>query len=209
MGKEAERNEARRMEAMRRMRVQAFIAMLFPLLNGWTIGLKGGGYDGYVRYNAIEAKPKERRYILMQCGWISKLRDALVKAMGLESFRRVGNSFFDDVDRKLVGVAEKIISALPEEQTHYEQNAVLTYIIYAALHDYAELEDDRRPELKDLVSAMKAMANHLIPAGSVLCAPLNAVYWATRDNLQHTKDWTLGGSLRWLPSEDEIAMGMA
>lgn len=191
------------------MRIQTFVCMLIPLLNGWTIGLKGGGHDGYVRYNAIETEPKERRYILMQCGRISKTRDALIKAMGLDSFRRVGNSFFEDVDRKLVGIAEKIIAALPEEQTHYDQTAILTYIIYAAFHDYTELEDDRRPELKDMVSALKALSNHLIPAKSALCDPLNAVYWTTRDNLQQTKDWTLGGSLTWLPSEDERAMGIA
>lgn len=206
MGKKAERDAARRADAMRRMRLQTFICILIPLLNGWTIGLKGGGQDGYVRYNAIEAEPKERRYILMQCGRISKLRDALIRASGIDSFRGVGNSFFEDVDRKLVGIAEKIIAALPEEQTHYEQTAVLTYIIYAAFHDYAELENDRRPELKNLVSAMEAMANHLIPAGSTLCGPLNAVYWATRDDLQQTTDWTLGGTLNWQPSEDELAM---
>ena len=207
MGKKAERDAARRAEAMRRMRIQTFICMLIPLLNGWTFGLKGGGNDGYVKYNAIDAEQKERRYILMQCGRISKLRDALIRASGVDSFSRVGNSFFEDVDRKLVGIAEKIIAAMPEEQTHYEQTAVLTYIIYAAFHDYAELTDDRRPELKNLVSAMKAMANHLIPAGSPLCAPLNAVYWATRDDLQQTTDWTLGGTLNWQPSEDEKAMG--
>lgn len=209
MGKKAERDAARRAEAMRRLRLQTFVCMLIPLLNGWTFGLKGGGHDGYVTYNAIEAEPKERRYILMQCGRISKMRDALIRASGIDSFRRVGNSFFEDVDRKLVGIAEKIIAALPEEQTHYEQTAVLTYIIYAAFHDYAALTDDRRPELKDLISSMKAMANHIIPAGSHLCAPLNAVYWATRDDLQQTTDWTLGGTLNWQPSEDEIAMRIA
>lgn len=208
MGKKAERDAARRAEAMRRMRLQTFISILIPMLHAWTIGLKGGGYDGYVRYNAIEAAPKERRYILMQCGRISKLRDNLVKAMGLESFRRIGNAFFETADRKLVGIAEKIIESLPEEQTHYEQTAIMTYIIYAAFHDYAELEDDRRPELQALISSMKAMSNHIIPAGSHLCAPLNAVYWATRDDLQQTTDWTLGGTLNWQPSEDERAMGI-
>ena len=144
----------------------------------------------------------------MQCGRISKLRDALIRATGIYSFR-AGNAFFQDVDSKLVGVAEHIINALPEEQTHFEQTVLLTYIIYAAFHDYAALEDDRRPELQALISSMKAMANHLIPAGSPLCGPLNAVYWATRDDLQQTTDWTLGGTLNWQPSEDEKAMGIA
>lgn len=208
MGKKAERDAARRAEAMRRMRLQTFICMLIPLLNGWTFGLKGGGYDGYVRYNAIDAEPKERKYILMQCCRISKLRDALIRATGIDSFR-AGNAFFQDVNSKLVGVAEHIINVLPEEQTHFEQTVLLTYIIYAAFHDYAALEDDHRPALKDLISSMKAMANHLIPAGSPLCGPLNAVYWATRDDLQQTTDWTLGGTLNWQPSEDERAMGIA
>ena len=208
MGKKAERDAARRAEAMRRMRLQTFICMLIPLLNGWTFGLKGGGYDGYVRYNAINAEPKERKYILMQCGRISKLRDALIRATGIDSFR-AGNAFFQDVNSKLMGVAEHIINVLPEDQTHYDQTVILTYILYAAFHDYAVLAKDRRKELQALISSMKAMANHLIPAGSELCAPLNAVYWATRDDLQQTTDWTLGGTLTWGPSEDEIAMGIA
>lgn len=183
---------------------------MIPVMAGWQIGLKGGGYDGFIRYNAIEADPKERRYILMQCGRINKARDGLVQeCMGLEAFKQAGKAFFETADKKLMSIAEKIINALPEGQTHYEQTAVLTYILYAAFYDYSFLENDKRPQLKHLISVIGCLANHIIPAGSPLCAPLNAVYWATRDDLQANPDWTRGGTLEWLPSEDEKAMRSA
>ena len=207
MGKKAEKEARRREKAIRRMRLQTFIALLIPVMTGWQIGLKGGGYDGYIRYNAIEATPKERRYILMQCGRINKARDVLVReCMGLESFKSAGNAFFATADQKLVSIAEKIINALPEDQTHYEQTAVLTYVLYCAFYDYAALEADDRPQLRHLISVMGILANHIIPAGSPLAGPMNAVYWATRDDLQANPDWTRGGTLEWLPSEDEKAI---
>ena len=211
LGKKARKEAARKEKAIRRMRLQTFITLLIPAMQSWIIGLKGGGFDGYIRYNAIEAPTQnEKRYIVMQVGRINKARDTLVReCMGLEAFKASGNAFFATADKKLMSIEEKIINALPEDQTHYEQTAVLTYIIYAAFYDYSFLENDKRPQLKHLISVIGCLANHIIPAGSMLCAPLNAVYWATRDDLQANPDWTRGGTLEWLPSEDERAMGMA
>ena len=207
MGKKAEKEARRREMAIRRMRLQTFIALLIPVMQGWIIGLKGGGYDGYIRYNAIEAAPKEKKYILMQAGRINKARDTLVReAMGLEAFKAAGNAFFATADKKLMSIAEKIVSSLPDTQTHYEQTAVLTYILYCAFYDYAALEADDRPQLKHLISVLGTFANHVLPAGSPLCAPFNRVYWATRDDLQANPDWTRGGTLEWLPSKDEREM---
>ncbi len=209
MGKKAEKEARRREKAIRRMRLQTFIALLIPVMAGWQIGLKGGGYDGFIRYNAIEADPKERRYILMQCGRINKARDGLVQeCMGLEAFN-VGKSFYRTADDKLQHLAELIVDSLPSSQTHYQQMVCLTYIIYCAFYDYAALEGDTRPELKKLITALAAFANHVLPAGSPLCAPFNRVYWATRDDLQANPDWTRGGTLEWELGEDEKAMRSA
>ena len=209
MGKKARKEAARKERAIRRMRLQTFIALLIPVMIGWRIGINGGGYEGKFYYNKIEVSPKEKKYISMQIGLINKTREILVhECLGIQSFY-TGQSFYETANDKLKHISELIVEALPDSQTHYDQMVVLTYIIYAAFHDYAELEDDRRNPLKQLVSALKALANHLIPAGSPLCGPLNDVYWKTRNDLQQTTDWTLGGTLNWQPSEDEIAMGIA
>lgn len=209
MGKKAEKEAARREGAIRRMRLQTFIALLIPVMAGWQIGVKGGGKDGYIYYNPVEVTPAQKRYILMQAGRINKARDTLVReCMGLEAFN-VGKSFYRTADDKLHHLAELIVDALPSSQTHYQQMVCLTYIVYCAFYDYAALEGDTRTQLKHLIAVLGAFANHLLPAGSPLCGPLNAVYWATRDDLQQTTDWTLGGTLNWQQSEDEKAMGIA
>ena len=206
MGKKAEKEAARREMAIRRMRLQTFIAILIPVMAGWQIGVKGGGKDGYIYYNPVEVTPAQRRYILMQIGRITKARDTFVReCMGLEAFN-VGKSFYRTADDKLQHLAELIVDSLPSSQTHYQQMVCLTYIIYCAFYDYAALEADDRPQLRRLISALGALANHVLTTGSPLCAPFNRVYWATRDDLQASPDWTRGGTLEWLPSEDEKDM---
>lgn len=209
MGKKAEKEAARRERAIRRMRLQTFIALLIPVMAGWQIGVKGGGNDGYVYYNAVEVTPAQKRYILMQAGRINKARDTLVReCMGLEAFD-VGKAFYRTADEKLQHISELIVDALPDSQTHYDQMVILTYIVYCAFYDYAALESDTRPQLKHLISVLGAFSNHVLPAGSPLCAPFNSVYWATRDDLQANPDWTRGGTLEWELGEDEKAMRSA
>lgn len=206
MGKKVEKEAKRREMAIRRMRLQTFIALLIPVMAGWQIGVKGGGNDGYIYYNPVEVTPAQKRYILMQAGRINRARDVLVReCMGLEAFN-VGKSFYRTADDKLLHLAELIVDSLPSSQTHYQQMVCLTYIIYCAFYDYAALEGDTRTQLKHLIAVLGAFANHLLPAGSPMCGPMNAVYWATRDGLQANPDWTRGGTLEWLPSEDEKAI---
>lgn len=209
IGKKARKEAARKEKAIRRMRLQTFIALLIPVMAAWQIGVKGGGYDGDIYYRPVDVSPEQRRYILMQAGRINKARDVLVReCMGLEAFN-TGKSFFRTADEKLHDISYRIFAELPESQTRADYMTVLTYILYAALHDYRELEDDTRSQLRKLEMVLGQLANHLMPAGSPLCGPMNNVYWATRDDMQATTDWTLGGTLNWQPSEDEKAMGIA
>ena len=145
----------------------------------------------------------------MQAGRINKARDALVhNCMGIEAFD-TGKAFYRTADEKLQDVSARIVEALPAEQTHFDQLAVLSYVLYCAFYDYAALEDDTRTELRKLVQVLGQLANYLLPAKSPLCGPMNQVYWATRDDLQAHPDWTRGGTLEWLPSVDERARGAA
>lgn len=209
LGKKARKEAARKERAIRRMRLQTFIALLIPVMQGWILGVKGGGQDGPLYYNAVEVTPAQKRYIIMQAGRINKARDALVhNCMGIEAFD-TGKAFYRTADEKLQDVSARIVEALPEWQTHFDQLSVLTYVLYCAFYDYAALEDDTRTELRKLVQVLGQLANHLLPAGSPLCGPMNTVYWATRDDLQAHPDWTRGGTLEWLPSEDEKARGAA
>ena len=86
---------------------------------------------------------------------------------------------------------------------------MLTYVLYCAMYDYAALENDQRPELKKLVNLLGTLSNYLLPEDSPLIEPFNAVYWATREELQQTTDFTAGGRIEWLPSELELKRSAA
>lgn len=204
MNKKQKRNEKRRLAAIKRDRLKTFIAILIPTMVAWKIGMNGGGNDGPLYYSPIEVTSRQKQYISMQIGRIDKARDALIrKVISLEAFEKVGKNFYETADEKLQNIALKIVNILPEEQTHFDQTAVLTYILYCAFYDYAALENDNRPELKKLINLLGTLADYIMPEDSPLVDPMNAVYWSTREELQQTKDFTDGGRIEWLPSELE------
>lgn len=204
MNKKQMRNEKRRLAAIRRDRLKTFIVMLIPTMMAWKIGMNGGGQDGSIYYHSIKVTPRQKSYIAMQIGRIDKARDALVRnVISLEAFQNVGKNFYATADEKLQLIAQGIVAELPEEEDHFQQMVVLTYILYCAFYDYAALENDQRPELKKLVNLLGTLSNYLLPEDSQLVDIMNSVYWATREYLQQTKDFTAGGRIEWLPSELE------
>lgn len=200
MSKKAQRNEERRREAIRRMRLHTFIALLIPIMDAWEIGLKGGGEKGKLSFKSIELPSAEARYVRMMSGKIAKARDAVVRMLGVDSFD-VGMSFYRTADTKLQLVSNSVIKHLPEDGTRADQMRVITYIIYTALYDLRWLTEDQRPEVKRLVSVLGTLADHLIDRDSPLVHPMNRVYWETRDIMQEYPDWTLGGTVEWGESE--------
>lgn len=210
MNKKQMRNEKRRLAAIRRDRLKIFIVMLIPTMIAWKIGMNGGGQDGSIYYHIIKVNPRQKSYIAMQIGRIDKARDALVRnVISLEAFQNVGKNFYATADEKLQLIAERIVAELPEEEDHFQQMVVLTYVLYCAMYDYAALENDTRPELKKLVNLLGTLSNYLLPEDSPLVDIMNAVYWSTREELQQTKDFTCGGRIEWLPSELEIKRNAA
>lgn len=193
----AQRDEDRRREAVRRMRLHTFIALLIPVMDAWEVGLKGGGQIAEMKYRAVELSPKEARYVKMQAGKVNKARDAVVRLLGLASFEKIGKNFYATADEKLQIVSRAIYDALPEDCPHDDEVRVLTYILYAAFHDLRILTNDGRPEVKRLVSALGCLADYLIPHDSHLVHPMSDVYWKTRDALQEDPDWTRGGEIEW------------
>ena len=203
LGKKARKEAARREKAIRRMRLIQFVSLLAPVIFGWQMGVKGGGEVSGFPIPVVETSYKERRYILMQMGRVDKAHEDMMTALGAENFDPEKTRFYKHLDDKFQFLRRHIADVLPKTYSAKDALIVCTYIVYAAL------EADDRPQLKHLISVLGTFANHILPAGSPLCGPMNAVYWATRDDLQQTTDWTLGGTLNWQPSEDERAMGIA
>jgi hypothetical protein len=203
MSKKAQRDEERRREAIRRLRLHTFIAILIPIMDAWEVGLKGGGEKGQMSFKAVDVEAKEARYIKMQMGKIAKARDAVVRMLGVDSFN-VGMSFYRTADEKLQTISNAVIKHLPADASRADQLRTITYIIYTAFHDLRILTDDQRPEVKKLISVLGALANHLIDRDSPLVHPMSWAYWETRDTVQEFPDWSRGDEIEWGPSEQDL-----
>lgn len=196
----AQRDEERRKEAIRRLRLHTFIAILIPIMDAWEMGMKGGGQRGSMYFKPVEVDAKEARYIKMQSGKIKKAQDEVVRMLGVDSFD-MGMGFYRTADEKLQTLSLSCIKHLPEDASRADQMRVMTYLIYTAFHDLRIITDDQRPEVKKLISALGALANHLIDRDSPLVHPMSWAYWETRDAMQEYPDWTRGGEVEWGPSE--------
>jgi len=195
-GTKARRNEERRRQAVRRMRLQTFIALLIPIMEAWEFGLKGGGQHGSMTFKAVETDANTKRYVTMMNGKIKKARDAVVRVLGIESFD-VGMSFYRTADEKLQVISNAAIKHLPEGAGREEQMRVITYLIYTAFYDLRILTDDTRPEVLKLVSTLGTLANHLIDRDSPLVHPMSYAYHETKDIMQEYPDWSRGGEIEW------------
>ena len=208
----------RQAAARRRMRLHCLIALLIPIMDGWRIGIRGGGLSGKnseIRYAPVDVTDKEKSYVRMQIGQIDKARDAVVRMLGIASFEQVGQQFYHTADEKLQAVTNAIFKYLPEKSTHTDNLRVLTYIIATAFHDLRLLTDDERPEVKRLCRVLEQFGNHLIPCDSPFLLPMNGVYWSTRDMMQENPaewyddglDWDTGPTEaeRWLMAQDAAA----
>lgn len=179
-----QRDEERRQQAISRMRLHTFIALLIPVMDAWDVGLKGGGQIGSMKYQAVEVPKNEAHYVRMQAGKIDKARDAVVRVLGLASFEKTGKSFYATADDKLQAFSRAVVDYLPEDCTHADELRVLTYLLYMAFYDLRILTEDQRPEVKKLVSALGCLADYLIKPDSPLILPMNKAYYATRNAIQ-------------------------
>lgn len=199
----AQRNEQRRRAAIRRMRLQTFIAILIPVMDAWEVGLKGGGQLGSMSFKSIETDAKTARYVKMMLGKIRKARDAVVRVIGIDSFD-VGKNFYVTADEKLQIVSNAVIQHLPENADRVDQMRVITYLTYMAFYDLRILTDDQRPEVKKLVSALGCLADYLIKPDSPLVMPMNKAYYATRtavqgsDEVWYELDWETAPQEVWI-----------
>ena len=198
----AQRDEERKREAVRRMRLHSFVALLIPTMYAWELGMRGGGRHGEMTYQAVEVPPQVARYVRMQAGRIDKARDAVVRMLGVASFERLGKNFFQTADDKLQELSLAIINALPPNATHADELRVLTYLLHTAFHDFCILTDETRPEVKKLVSVLGTLANYLIKEDSHLVMPMNKAYYATRNAIQG--DDTVWYEVNWDNAPQEV-----
>lgn len=209
------RERRRQRRAMRHKRILLFTALLATALVGLQQGVKGGGVvqtesqgmdSSVYRVSPMHFSVKERHYVPMMLGRIEKAHEAVMILLGYENFNPMNPfnlSFYQKVSSTFTSLNSRIEKALPAYYRAKDVLVIFTYIIYCAMYDYAALENDTRPELKKLINLLGTLADYLIPEDSPLVDPMNTVYWATREELQQTTDFTCGGRIEWLPSELE------
>lgn len=199
-----ERDEARRREALRKTRWLRLVGILLHLELAWGYGLRGGGRAGVVRYHALEMEPKRNSVAKMMLGRLIKARQAYMDRIdGGGKLERMDRKFFEQSDKEMTEISIEVIKALPEEASSTEALIVLTYVVYAIMHDYRVLHEDDLPELKRMMSAFGSFADWLLPRESPMVEAMNRAYFAVRDEMLGHPDWTCGGELVWLESEQE------
>lgn len=198
-----ERDEQRQREARRRMCLHHFMALCVCVENAWMYGLAGGGVWQGTSYLPVKVTASERKFTAAQWDKIAKWRYRLVQDMGGERQWNVGKGgFYTDANAKLEMIKSGTKKAWPDG-THEDYLFMQTYILYCAFHDYAILRDDRRASLRYLVQTLGTLADRFITRDSPLVAPMNEVYWTTRDAWQEYPDWSCGGTVQWGESEQD------
>lgn len=184
----AEKQELRQREARRRVRLQHFVALLISITDAWQVGLAGGGQTAHAKYAAIETTEKEKKFILSQLEKITKWRREVIDLIGEDAFRH-GKQFYVDAERKLKLAERKTNDLLDATIPNRDFMAVVTYVLYAAFHDLAILEQDNRRPVRYLIQTLGTLADTLLPADSPHIMAMNAVYYATRDEWQERPTW--------------------
>ena len=199
-----ERDEQRRIDAIRRMRLMHLCGMLLHIQVSWEHGFVGGGQAWGAKYAPVDLAGGRLGMAKILWHKLNKARMDMFDAFGMaKEFEKCGKSFFRDSDNAITNLNLEVIRALPPEASYTEGLICSTYLVYAMLHDLRILENDQRPELEKLVRAFGSFADWLLPKDSPLVEPMNKVYWACRDGILCTPDWTRGGELEWGESEQD------
>jgi hypothetical protein len=160
------------------------VALLIAIEPAWKYGLEGGKVfkdkkNVFTTYAPVEADPKNKTYILLQLGKITKRAGAVINKYHIldaekkeETFQRVGG--------KLGLMSKAIDEALPHG-SQYEHMVILTYLLYANFYDMVILHEVAEIEMKNLVTEIGILANHLLPQTSPLVMPMNQAYYKTRE----------------------------
>lgn len=199
-----ERDEQRRIDAIMRNRMMHLMSMLLDIQVRWEHGFVGGGRDWGQDYPAVELSGRELGMAKIRWHALNKARMDFFEAMDFDrAIKTKGQKFFRDSDNVITNLRLAALRALPENASYTDELKVLTYVVYALLHDLRILEADERPALAALVKAFGAFADWLLPKDSALVMPMNAVYWENRDGVLCCPDWTRGGTLEWAESEQD------
>ena len=198
-----ERQEARKRELQMKMCLHHFLGLSVMFENAWVFGLNGGGrFEGTV-YQPVNLDKATVKFALAQWDKIVKWRFKLVQELGgTETWEKVPKAFYRDAEYKL-NLIERKCKEEWSNGSHEDFIIMETYLLYAAVHDYIILRDDRRATLRYFCQTLGTLADRLMPKDSPLVEPMSRVYWATRDAWQENPDWTRGGELEWGESEQD------
>ena len=199
-----ERDELRRIEGIRKRRLFHLLGMLLHIQVSWEHGFVGGGEAWGAKYAPVDLEGRMLGMAKIRWHGLNKTRMAFFEAYSMDkAFDKLGQKFFRDSNNAILNINLEVIRALPPEASYTEGLICSTYLVYAMLHDLRILENDQRPELEKLVRAFGAFADWLLSQDSPLVEPMNKVYWACRDGILCTPDWTRGGELEWCESEQD------
>ena len=188
-GKKAAERETRIRAAQQRMRFHSFVAWALLVCDKWSSNPE-------LQEDVSSLPVNERRYIKMQIAKCHKRVKEVVRLLQYKKAWPTGptNAFFQDASAKIRKVIDVICidtPSMPEVCRYMDVHAILTYLVYVALHEWQTMElrsgnEDsiaRYDAVDDMITALQQFSDHIIPADSWLITPLNDVYCYTRNYL--------------------------
>lgn len=182
-GKKEQEREARIMAARQRCRLPKFVALASILIDKWR-------KNNALQDDIASLPANERRFYAMQLAKVDKQLAKVVKLLFTEK-PRPGSPMMRDASDLLLCLLQAVCSAkkMPETCMHMDVHAVVTYLVYVALHEWQAMECDdpdsmaSRKEVQDMITQLRIFCDHAIKSDSALIPALNDVYCATRNTL--------------------------
>ena len=176
-GKKAAEREARIQAARQRNRLPKFVALASILIDKWR-------KTEALQDDIATLPPNERRFFKMQLAKCDKAIMTVVRLLFTEKPSPTSPLMRDASDLLLCllrSVCEA--KAMPEVCMHQDVHAVVTYLVYTALQEWQNMEQDPRPEIRHMITQLRILCDHAIPADSPLIPALNDVFILTRNTL--------------------------
>jgi len=188
-GKKAQEREARIQAARQRMRFHTFVALALLCMDKWIKNQE-------LQEDIADLPANERRYYKMQIAKCHKRVQAVVRLLHDKAVWPTSptGTFWQDATTRNDTLLHCICfdtPSMPETCRYLDVHAILTYLIYVALHEWEtmELRSDKEDSLArletvdDMITAIQQFSDHIIPEDSQFITPLNDVYCYTRNYL--------------------------
>lgn len=177
LGKKAAEREARIQAARQRNRLPKFVALASILVDKWR-------KHEVLKEDLAALSVNERRFYAMQLAKCEKAISNVVRLVYTETPSPT-SPLMRDASELLHGLLRSVCGskAMPEVCMHMDVHAVVTYLVYVALHEWQTMEQDPRKEIRHMITQLRILCDHAIPADSPLIPALNEAFCETRNML--------------------------